>query len=315
MPRVWPDHADEVIGGDQVVALAYATPAKGVVITPMTNFGIRDREAGALAAVNTSVGTARKLERIRRNPRIALAYHTRAHGFSHRPEYVLVQGSASLTPPSPDYPHLIQEAWERFAGSPDYGRLWTWWLREWLRRVAIELAVERVVVWPDAGCAGEPEVHGRPLPPDPPAPHRPPRNGTAPRVNHERAARRARRLPNVLLGWVGADGFPLIAPVAVAGAEQGGIVLTGPPSLVPPGGRRAGLTAHWCARHTVGQRLAKHTGWLEPDAGARLVYAPHTQTAYRLPTSQILFKLAAGGMTRREVARRRREDGRRSGDR
>src|SRR5918999_5476397 len=107
----WPDGADEVIGGDQVVALASVTPAKGVVLTPLTNFGLRDRAAGTLTAVNTSIGIWKKLERMRRNPRIALAYHTRAHGFSNRPEFVLVQGTATLLPPVADYPARLGEAW------------------------------------------------------------------------------------------------------------------------------------------------------------------------------------------------------------
>src|SRR3954470_14277950 len=94
----WPDNVDEILAGDQVVALAYCTPASGVVLTPLTNFGLRDRAAGTLTAVNSSVGVYRKLERIRANPRIALAYHTRTHGFTDRPEYLLVQGTAPLRP-------------------------------------------------------------------------------------------------------------------------------------------------------------------------------------------------------------------------
>src|SRR3954447_8035626 len=106
---MWPDHVDEILGGDQVVALAYTTPANGVILTPLTNFGLRDRENGTLSAVNSSVAAWRKLDRIRKSPKIALAYHTRAHGFSDRPEYVLVQGTASLAPPHPSYPKSIQE--------------------------------------------------------------------------------------------------------------------------------------------------------------------------------------------------------------
>src|SRR5687768_819098 len=98
----WPDAVDEVLGGDQVVMLADATPASGTVLLPLTNFGVRDRAAGTLAAVNSSVGMWHKLERIRANPKVALAYHTRKLGFADGPEYVLVQGRATLSAPDPD---------------------------------------------------------------------------------------------------------------------------------------------------------------------------------------------------------------------
>ena len=99
---MWPDNVDEILGSDQVVALAYTTPANGVILTPLTNFGLRDREAGTLSPVNSSVAAWRKLDRIRKSPKVALAYHTRTHGFSDRREYVLVQGTASLGEPVED---------------------------------------------------------------------------------------------------------------------------------------------------------------------------------------------------------------------
>src|SRR3954463_13108512 len=110
---MWPDNVDEILAGDQVVALAYTTAGHGGILTPLTNFGLRDREAGTLSAVNSSVAAWRKLDRIRQSPRIALAYHTRAHAFSDRPEYVLVQGTASLSAPDPHYPKTMQATWER----------------------------------------------------------------------------------------------------------------------------------------------------------------------------------------------------------
>jgi hypothetical protein len=301
MPSIWPDTVDDILGGDQVVMLASVTPAEGVVLTPLTNFGLRDREAGTLTAVNTSVGVWKKLERIRRNPRIALAYHTREHGFSDRPEYVLVQGEARLLDPVPDYPASLGDAWDRFGGQVG-GPLWDRWLRVWSTRVPIELAVERAIVWPDTACRGEPALRGRALPGEPPAPQALPARGTGPRVDHRRAARRAGRLPNVLLGWVGADGLPVAVPVRVVGAEEDGIVLEPPAGAVPAGGRRAGLTAHWFARYTFGQRQRVHTGWLEAKQGARAVlYSPHTDRGYRLPTSKLLFRLVAGFEARRRL--------------
>ncbi|HEV2812166.1 MAG TPA: hypothetical protein VGW10_02840, partial [Solirubrobacteraceae bacterium] len=183
----WDDAADEVLAGDQVIGLAYVTPARGVVITPVTNFGpLRDRSAGTIGAVNSSVGVWKKLERIRSNPQVALVYHSRTHGFTDRPEYVLVQGRATIGAPDPDYPGTLGETWERSGGDTDFGRFLRWLLRAWLRRVALDVQVERVVVWPDLAGRGEPRVLGAPLPAEPPPSQSPPKGGTAPRVRVER---------------------------------------------------------------------------------------------------------------------------------
>jgi len=309
--RLWPDEVDEILGGDQAFALAHVTPARGVVITPLTNFALRDREAALFSGLNSSVGMWRKLERLRQEPRVAIAFHTREHGFSRRPEFVLVQGSASLTAPHPRYVEsdpAIHDAWQRFAGgNPSGGPLWQRWLRGWHHRVGIDVRVERVIVWPDPTCRGASVIYGAALPDRLAAPQRAPAKGTASRVNQARAARRAAGLPDVLLGWTGADGFPMILPVGVAGSDAGGILLDVPGDILPPGGRRAGLTAHWFARHVVGQRQRVHTGWLEAEPGAtRVVYAPHTQRAYCLPPSRLAYKLGAGFVTNRGMREARR---------
>src|SRR5918999_1647369 len=93
----WSAAVDEILASDQAVAGGYVTPAGGVVLLPLTNPGLRDREAGRVTPFTSSVGMWKKLARIRREPRIAVAYHTRTHGFSERPDYLLVQGRASLT--------------------------------------------------------------------------------------------------------------------------------------------------------------------------------------------------------------------------
>jgi hypothetical protein len=300
----WSDEVQEILDGDHALMLAYATPANGVVLLPVSNFAVLDREAGMVASVNTSVGAWTKLERIRRNPRVALAFHTREHAATNRPEYVLVQGTATLAAPVEDYPSTILDVWERFELWADQHPLWKRWRRVYALRIAIEVSVERILVWPDLGCSGPVEVHGSALPPDPPAPQAEPKKGTAPRINHSRAAKQAAGLPHALLGWVGADGFPTAVPVEVAGSDDRGILLDAPEGLVPPGGRRAGLTAHWFSRGVIGQNQRKHTGWLE--AGERLVYAPHTQSNYRFPALKPLFKFVSGAFTRLGVRGARR---------
>jgi hypothetical protein len=75
---VWSDLDDEIIGGDLTAALAYATPARGAVLTPVAPIGLCDRDAGTVC-FTTSLGFGRKLERIRANPRVALAHALAAY--------------------------------------------------------------------------------------------------------------------------------------------------------------------------------------------------------------------------------------------
>src|SRR2546429_2331429 len=95
--RMWSDLDDEVIGGDLTAALAYATPAGGSVLTPVSPMGLRDRTARTVS-FTTSLGFGRKLERIRVNPRVALAFHAREYGFAPGTRFVLVQGTADYDP-------------------------------------------------------------------------------------------------------------------------------------------------------------------------------------------------------------------------
>ena len=101
------------------------------------------------------------LERLQRDPRVAVASHSNEHAQTARPEFVLVQGTASFTPlEDRGYVDSIAETWDRFAGarSRRVGPLWRWWLDVWHWRVGITIDVERVVVWPDLACRGEPHT-------------------------------------------------------------------------------------------------------------------------------------------------------------
>ena len=162
---VWSDADDEIIGGDLTAALAYVTPAGGAVVTPVAPIGLRDRAAGTVA-FTTSLGFGRKLDRIKENPRVALAYHAREHGFATVARFVLVQGPASYDA-HPDPALLaerVQPASTRFVGPPRTGLFWDRWLSAYYAdRVIVTVQVERVVSWPDLSCAGEQTVAGRPL--------------------------------------------------------------------------------------------------------------------------------------------------------
>jgi Pyridoxamine 5'-phosphate oxidase len=291
----WPDAIDEVIDGDLTAAVAYTTPAGGAVVTAVAPVGLRDRGAGTVS-FTTSLGFGRKIERLRRDPRIALAYHAREHGFSSSPLYVLVQGRATIvTEPDREYlEKVLRPRVIRHMGEPKTGPFWDRWLSAYYSdRVPVHVEVERIVAWPDLTCAGEPEVHGEPLAPGRLEPQDPPKNGTGPRVDAERAAKRLSAHPHLLLAYRGADGYPVVVPVQVAGADGGGIELDTADGLMPPGGRRAGVLAHDYRPKLIGLSARQHTGWLEVD-GERALYAPHTETGFRAPANKTLLLLANG---------------------
>jgi hypothetical protein len=299
---VWSEADDQIIGGDLTAALAYATPAGGAVVTPVAPIGLRDREAGTVT-FTTSLGFGRKLERIRSNPRVALAYHAREHGFASGERFVLVQGEATYEE-SPDRQMLedvVGPASERFMGAPRRGPFWDRWLSAYYGdRVLVTVQVTRVAAWPDAHCTGAPEVSGAPWPVEEPPAQEPPARGTGPRVDAERAARKLRALPHVLLGYLGADSFPVVTPVTVGEASAAGFRLSG--EGVPGGGRRAGLMAHRYGKQLVGLATRQHTGWLQDG-----LYAPHTEGGFAAPANKTLLLLANGYLARRGLKRAQRE--------
>ncbi len=296
---MWSDLDDEIIGGDLTAALAYATPAGGAVAAPVAPIGLRDREAQTVG-FTTSLGFGRKLDRIRENPRVALAYHAREHGFADAPRYVLVQGRASYDS-KPDRAYLeehLQPASIRFLGPPRRGIFWDRWLSAYYGdRVVVTVKVERVISWPDLQCAGEPTVLGTPLSSEQPASQPPPGGGTGPRVDVARVARRVSKLQNILLAYIGADGFPLVVPVRVGAAGADGIELAG---RLPGGERRAGLLAHRYEPKLIGLEMRQYTGWLEDS-----VYAPHTENGFRAPANKTVLLLANGFMARRGLKQAR----------
>src|SRR4051812_13894483 len=124
----WSDAIDEVIGGDLTAALAYVTPAGGAVATAVAPIGLRDRDEGT-ASFTTSLGFGRKLQRIERDPRVALAYHAREHGHSSSARYVLVQGSATVVKePDPEYLEFIGGEAPAVFGAPNSGVFCGRWL-------------------------------------------------------------------------------------------------------------------------------------------------------------------------------------------
>jgi hypothetical protein len=301
----WPDAVDEPIGGDLTAALAYVTPAGGAVVTAVAPIGLRDRDAGTVS-FTTSLGFGRKLERIERDPRVALAYHAREHGHSGSSRYVLVQGSATVVKePDRDYLDFIGRQATPFLGPPRRGAFWDRWLSAYYAdRVPVHVKVERIASWPDLRCEGEPEVHGAAWP-DPPAPQQEPAKGTGPRLDSEKAGRALAKLPHQLVAFRGGDGHPVVVPVRLRGADTGAVQLEAADGLLPPGGRRAGLLAHDYQPKLIGLAARQHTGWLDVD-GRRILYAPHTGSAFRAPANKTLLLLGNGYLARRGLKQARR---------
>src|SRR4051794_15718666 len=300
----WSERCDRVFAGDLTAALAYVTPAGGAVVTAVAPIGLRDRERGELT-FTTSLGFGKKLDRIRREPRVALLYHAREHGFHDGPELVLVHGRARIVE-EPDDAYLrdvVQPASMRFMGKPKQGFFWDRWLQEYYAdRVPVHVDVVRTITWPSLDGSGDPSVEGEALRDAPPEPQAPPKGGTAPRVE----AKKLDVPRHKLLAWRGTDGYPMIAPVTLGATTEAGIELTSNVEL-PPGGRRAGLRAHDYRAQLIGLRARQCTGWLELGESGRAIYAPHTASGFAAPANKTLLLLANGFMAKRGLRKARKD--------
>jgi hypothetical protein len=290
----WSDEVDEVLRNDLVAAVAYLTPAGGAVVTAVATAGL-DRRTSGEVGFTTSLGFPKKLERIVRDPHVALAYHSREHGFSASPAFVLVQGLASVDlKPSRERIEAFIPQGERFVGQVVRGRVWDRLLRDYyFERVFVDITIKRVVAWPDLSASGDLQVFG-PAWPGAAASQAPPKNGTGPRVDVDRAAARISGLPHRLLAYRGADGLPVVVPVEFAGHDAAGLQLVAAAGLLPPGGRRAGLLAHAYRPQLVGLGTRTFTGWLEVAGDGSAVYAPHTSKGFMAPPRKKLLLVSNG---------------------
>jgi hypothetical protein len=96
-----------------------------------------------------------------------------------------------------------------------------------------------------------------------------------------------------VLGYRGADGFPVVVPVRFAGHDDTGVHLVETPGLLPAGGRRAGLLVHAYRPQLVGLRTRTFTGWLDVGDGAG-IYAPHTSKGFAAPPQKDLLLVGNG---------------------
>ena len=288
------------------VAVAYATPAGGAVVSPVTPVGMRDRDSGTVS-FTTSLGFGRKLERMRAESKVGLAYHTRQHGLGHpgNTRYVLVNGEATFdVHPDPAQLEKIFVQSIPFMGEPRRGWFWDRWLSAYhADRVVVTVAVTRIVAWPQLDCTGVPEVFGDPITDDVAVPQAPPKKGTGPRVDAAKIGARATKLPFRLVSYIDADGYPTVMPVSVTGADKSGVSLRVPHGT-PTGGRRAGLLAHDYRNQFDGVELRQNTGWLDVS-GTNARYFPHTALGFKVPNKTVLL-LGNGFMARRGLAQAKR---------
>ena len=294
MTVVWDDELDALFAADLTAGLGYRTPAGGVVVQAVAPIGLHDRERGTLG-FTTSLGFGKKLERIIADPHVALAYHSREHGFSASPAFVLAQGTASVdVRPSRERLEAIIPQAQRYLGQVMRGPVWDRLLREYYyERVFVDITVARIAAWPDLSASGDPAVYGAAWP-GPPGPQAPPKNGTGPRVDVDRAAGRIAVLPHRVLAYQGADGFPVVLPVELAGHDAAGLRLVTAHGLLPPGGRRAGLLAHAYRPQLIGLATRTFTGWLDVASDGTALYAPHTSKGFVAPPRKKLLLVSNG---------------------
>ncbi|MGW7571513.1 hypothetical protein ACWGJV_35240 [Streptomyces tendae] len=304
----WSDEAQEVMAGDLVTAFAYGTPAGGAVAIPVSPTGLVDRDTGSVG-LTTSLAFNGKLRHILRDPRVAMAYHTREHGFATVGDFVLAQGVATVPlTPSPEVLDALKPRIERFLGGMPSGRFWDWVLGDYLdNRVVIDIALRRMTSWPDTEAAGERTVSGATWPEEQPASQEPPAKGTGPRVDTRKLHGQVSKLPHRLLSYRGTDGFPVIVPVRVTGHTAQGLLLEAVAGLLPAGERRAGLTAHSFGPKAVGLANRICTGWLRVS-GDTAEYAAHTTSGFAAPPVKHV-QLFFNGMFAKQGWRKARREG------
>ncbi|MFF0970815.1 hypothetical protein ACWDQO_36775 [Streptomyces sp. NPDC003703] len=275
---------------------------------PVSPTGLVDRDAGSIG-VTTSLAFNGKLFHILRDAHVAMAYHTREHGFATADDFVLAQGVATVPlAPSPEVLAGLAPRVARFLGDMPSGRFCDWALGDYLdNRVVIDIAVRRVASWPDARGTGERATSGAAWPQEAPASQHAPAKGTGPRVDTRKLHGRLRKLPHQLLAYRGTDGYPVVVPVRVTGHSERGVLLEAAEGLLPPGVRRAGLTAHSFGPKAVGLANRVCTGWLE-TSGDTAVYAPHTSAGFAAPPVKSV-QLFFNGMFAKQGWRKARREG------
>jgi hypothetical protein len=135
---------------------------------------------------------------------------------------------------------------------------------------------------------------------------RAPKNGIGPRVDVRRAASKLAGLPHRVLAFRGADGYPVVVPIELAGHDGRGIHLVDEHRLLPPGGRRAGLLGHAYRPQQIGLSTRVFTGWLDVADDGSACYAPHTEKGFTAPPRKNLLLVSNGLLAKYGMRQARR---------
>ncbi|KAA0021604.1 nitroreductase family deazaflavin-dependent oxidoreductase [Antrihabitans cavernicola] len=297
---------DDILDGDLTVALAHVTPRQGVVVSAVNNFGW-DSETGTLT-FTSNLAAFKKLRRLADNPSVAVVFHAREHGTAEGDDFVIAQGDATFSwhPDRSELEPLFERPGLALGPGTLGGPFWNWWDGPfWWDRVVVRVRVQRILAFADRECTDMPTVIGRPEPTELTPSQVPPEKGVVPRIDVAKATRTLSGLPHRLLGWVGADGYPVVAPVGKVEDSPAGIRVALPNGLLPAGARRAGLTGHAFTEGNLGASQIVMTGWVESD-GDTALYAPHTRQSYSIPASKLAWRAGVGTVDRIGLVRARR---------
>jgi hypothetical protein len=272
--------------------------------------------------VTTGLGYPKKATDAQRNPRVSLLFSDPTGSGVEDPCAVLVQGTATV-----DDRDLIQNreryARESLAKLPATKSLYPpkairsmfdWYFM----RIYVYVRPERVYVWENGDCAGEPKLFGAHMEEvrshhseEPEVDRAAPEGGAV--AWDERLEELGRRHPTAVLSVVGPDGFPLSTRLTVEPHRRTGRIRLGRlPEWLPVSAGKACVTAHahdpefrWQTNFQVRGDLVRD------DSGWSLV--PHRLIGgFELPKSKFAaYRENAGKMMRfrkiakRELAKRR----------
>ena len=288
--------------GDLTAALGYRTPAGGAVALAVAPVGLHDRAAGTVG-FTTSLGLLEEARPDRRDPRVALAFHAREHGASSSPALRARPGPRHASTPRRRRRASRRSSTqaERYLGEAPRGRFWDFWLREYGDvRVPADVEVERIVVWPDLRCAGEPRgarrAAARAAGPAGAAEARAPARGSTwrarPSASRKTAtccsATAAATATRWWCPWRSTGSGP--AACGSAPPRRCRRAAAGPACSATPTARSSSACAR--ARTPAGSRAA--------------LYAPHTEAGYVAPPNKTLLLLLNGGLAKRGVRKARR---------
>jgi hypothetical protein len=204
--------------------------------------------------ITTGLGYPKKADDARRNPHVALLFSDPTGSGLEKACQVLVQGTAEVDDRDleANKERYWRESIKKLPATRDLHppKLLHGLLGWYYTRIYVKVRPERVFVWPDGDCTGEPDVLGAHLEEvrsghseEPPEEHALTTGGTT--AWDARIGELGHRHETAVLSWVAPDGFPLAIRAPVRPDEAGRRIEIGAePTGLPLAEGRACLTAH-----------------------------------------------------------------------